>query len=182
MVSLKKITIKQIFTCLVVLLLILFSKAQLPLFLIGIGIVVLGEVIRIWAAGHLRKDKSLTTTGPYAYLKNPLYLGTLLVMIGACLCANNFIILAFGLVGFFIQYLPYKLRKEGDRLEKIFGQEYTDYAKQVPNLIPRLTPYHQEGVELKKWSFEQVKNNSEHLTFLAILIGIILISRNLWMR
>lgn len=182
MISLKNISIKQIFTCIVVLLLIIFANAQPLLFLIGIVIVLPGEAIRIWAAGHLRKDKSLTTSGPYAYLKNPLYLGTLLVLTGACFCANNFIILAFGLVVFFFHYLPYKLRKEGDRLEKIFGEEYTVYAKQVPNLIPRLTPYHKEGSEIKKWSFKQVKNNSEHLTFLAILIGIILISRDLWMR
>lgn len=182
MVSLKNINTKQIFTCIIILFLIIFAQAQLPLFFTGVGLVVLGEAIRLWAAGHLQKDSSLTTSGPYAYLRNPLYLGTLIVMIGACLCANNFIILAFGLLVFFIQYLPYKLRKEGDRLEKIFGQEYTDYAKQVPHLIPRLTPYRQEGAPLKKWSFEQVKNNSEHLTFLVILVGIILISRNLWPR
>lgn len=182
MISVKNITTKQIFTCIIVFLLIIFSQPQLPLFLIGGGIVVFGELIRLWAAGHLHKDSSLTTSGPYAYLKNPLYLGTLIVMIGACFCANNFIILAFGLVVFFIQYLPYKLRKEENRLEKIFGQEYTDYAKQVPHLIPRLTPYRKETTPLRKWSFKQVKNNSEHLTFLAILVGIILISRNLWMR
>ncbi|MEW6095250.1 MAG: isoprenylcysteine carboxylmethyltransferase family protein [bacterium] len=182
MISVKNISIKQIFTCIIALLLIIFSNAQPLLFLIGVGIILPGEAIRIWASGHLQKDKSVTTSGPYAYIRNPLYLGTLLVMIGTCLCANNFIILAFGLVIFFFYYLPYKLKKEGDRLERIFGEEYLVYAKQVPNLIPRLTPYRKEGGELKKWSFKQVKNNSEHLTFLAILTGIILISRNLWIR
>ncbi|MFH1563739.1 MAG: isoprenylcysteine carboxylmethyltransferase family protein [Nitrospirota bacterium] len=185
MVSVKNISIKQIFSCTVALLLIIFSNAQPIPFLIGVVIVSVGEAIRFWAAGHLRKDKSLTITGPYAYVKNPLYLGTLLVTVGTCLCAYNFIILAFGLAILFFQYLPYKLKKEGARLEKIFGEEYIAYAKQVPNLIPKLTPYRNEislteGKEVKKWSYEQVKGNSEHLTFLAILMGIILISRKLW--
>jgi protein-S-isoprenylcysteine O-methyltransferase Ste14 len=182
MVSIKNISIKQIFVCIVVILLIIFSNAQPIPFLIGIMIILPGEAIRIWAAGHLHKDKSLTTSGPYAYLRNPLYLGTLLIMIGVCICANNFIILAFGLAIFFFYYLPYKFKKEGNRLERIFGKEYIEYAKQVPNFIPRLTPYRKEGNEAKKWTFKQVKNNSEHLTFLVILIGIILISRNLWIR
>lgn len=182
MISVKNISIKQIFSCTVALLLIIFSNAQPIPFLIGVVIVSVGEAIRFWAAGHLRKDKSLTITGPYAYIKNPLYIGTVLVTIGMCLCAYNFIILAFGLAVLFFQYLPYKLKKEGTRLEKIFGEEYIAYAKQVPNLIPKLTPYRPEGKAVKKWSFEQVKGNSEHLTFLAILAGIILISRNLWIR
>ncbi len=182
MISVKNISIKQIFTCILVLLLIIFSNAQPLLFLIGVGIILPGEAIRLWAAGHLRKDKALTISGPYAYVKNPLYLGTLLVMIGICLCASNFYILIFGLAVFSFQYFPYKLKKEGDRLEKIFGEEYIEYARQVPTLIPGLTPYRPEGKEIKKWSFEQVKGNSEHLTFLAILIGVILISRNLWIK
>ncbi|MDI6735505.1 MAG: isoprenylcysteine carboxylmethyltransferase family protein [bacterium] len=182
MISIKNITMKQIFSCIVALLLIVFSNARPVPFLIGVVIVLLGEIIRFWAAGHLRKDKSLTTTGPYAYVKNPLYIGTLLVTIGMCLCAYNFYILALGLAVLFFQYLPYKLKKESERLEKIFGEEYTEYVRQVPALIPKLTPYRKEGGESKKWSFEQVKGNSEHLTFLAILIGVILISRNLWIR
>jgi len=182
MISLKNINIKQISCCIAVIILIIFSNPQPLLFLIGVMIILPGEAIRIWAAGYLQKDKSLTTSGPYAYLSNPLYLGTLLVMIGACICANNFFMLAGGLAFFFFYYFPYKLRKEGNRLKKIFGEEYIEYVKHVPPLIPRLTPYRKEGTKLKKWSFQQVKNNSEHLTFLVILAGIILISRNLWLR
>ena len=57
--------------------------------LYGLPVAVCGLLLRAWAAGHVRKDQSLTTCGPYAFVRNPLYLGTLLVAAGFALASRR---------------------------------------------------------------------------------------------
>src|SRR5512136_1851971 len=117
-------------------LLVIFAKPQWPGMMIGIVLVGLGEGIRIWAAGHLQKNENLTVTGPYAHVKNPLYVGTILITAGFCIMADNIYLLALAMFAFCFHYIPYKKRVEGDRLKKIFGERYEDYDLKVPEYIP----------------------------------------------
>lgn len=151
---------------------VLFSLAKpAPLwFIAGATAAAGGEWLRLWAAGHLRKNKQLTTTGPYAYVKNPLYIGTLLITVGYSAMARNIWIMIGGFVWFFVYYAPYKKQQEREKLVGSFGEPWVEYDKAVPDYLPRLTPYAGRGAN--RWSWNVVKENSEHETAVAVLIGL----------
>ena len=138
-------------------------------FIAGAAITLLGEGLRLWAAGHLRKNKQLTTTGPYSHVKNPLYIGTLLITVGYSAMAMNYWIMIAGFVWFFIYYAPYKKKQENEKLIGSFGAAWTEFDKAVPDYLPRLSPYPSRGTN--RWSWEVVKENSEHETAVAVFIG-----------
>ncbi len=160
------------------LLLVLFAKPNPAGTVIGVILILAGEAMRIWAAGHLRKNENLTVTGPYAYVKNPLYVGSILITTGFCILASNIYILAAATLAFCFHYIPYKKRVEGDRLKRIFGDRYEDYDQKVPDYIPRWTPYSQERAS---WSFRCFIGNSEGGILVLNALGIILIlTRPYW--
>lgn len=159
-------------------LLVIFAKPNLIGLLVGMILIILGEAIRIWAAGHLQKNEVLTVTGPYGYVKNPLYIGTILITTGFCILASNIYLLAASTFTFCFHYIPYKKRVEGDRLRRIFGSRYDDYDQKVPEYIPQWTPY---SVDKVGWRFKHFIENSEEGILLIILVGIVLIlSRPYW--
>ena len=166
-------------------LLVIFAKPQfsgISIWLSGISVgmvlIFLGEGIRIWAAGHLQKNEVLTVTGPYAYVKNPLYIGSILITAGFCILADNVYLLAAALFMFCFHYIPYKKRVEGDRMKKIFGSRFEDYDGKVPDYLPRWTPYPSEKVS---WEFRCLIENSEEGILLIVLAGILLVlSRPYW--
>jgi len=160
------------------LLLVLFARPNQLGIVIGIGLIALGEVFRIWAAGHLQKNEFLTVTGPYAYVKNPLYIGTILITAGFCILADNIYLLAAATFAFCFHYIPYKKRVEGDRLKKIFGSRYEDYDEKVPEYLPRWTPYSEGKVP---WRFKLFVENSEGGILLLNVMGILaILSRPYW--
>jgi protein-S-isoprenylcysteine O-methyltransferase Ste14 len=141
-------------------------------------LIFLGESVRIWAAGHLQKNEVLTVTGPYAYVKNPLYIGSIFITAGFCILGDNIYLLAAAFFMFCFHYIPYKKRVEGDRLRKIFGKQFDDYDQKVPDYLPILTPY---SSEKSPWQFGNFIENSEEGIVLLILAGILLIlSRPYW--
>lgn len=159
-------------------LLVFFAKPNLIGMAVGMILILFGEAVRIWAAGHLQKNEVLTITGPYTYVKNPLYIGTILITTGFCIFANNIYLLAAATFAFCFHYIPYKKKIEGDRLRKIFGSRYDDYDQQVPEYIPSWTPYTKEKAS---WQFKNFIENSEEGIVLIILAGIVLIlSRPYW--
>ncbi len=159
-------------------LLVIFAKPQFSGVLIGMILIFLGESIRIWAAGHLQKNEVLTVTGPYAYVKNPLYIGSIFITAGFCILGDNIYLLAVAFFMFCFHYIPYKKRVEGDRLRKIFGNQFDDYDQKVPDYVPILTPY---PGEKSPWQFGNFIENSEEGIVLIILAGILLIlSRPYW--
>ena len=100
-------------------------------FVPGAVLTLLGEWLRLWAAGHLRKNKQLTTTGPYSYVKNPLYIGTLLITLGYSAMAMNYWIMIGGFVWFFIYYAPYKKKQESEKLVGSFGQPWIEFIPSI---------------------------------------------------
>src|SRR4030042_589837 len=155
-----------------VLLLLIFARPTLPGIVVGILLIILGESIRIWAAGHLHKNEILTVSGPYAYVKNPLYIGTILITTGFCILANNIYLLAASTFMFCFHYIPYKKRVEGDRLRKIFVSQFEDYDQNVPDYIPRRTPY---SSQKNPWRFGSFIENSEEGILMIVVAGILLI-------
>jgi protein-S-isoprenylcysteine O-methyltransferase Ste14 len=110
------------------------SRPSTTSMLAGIPISVLGLLLRAWAAGHLAKDRQLATTGPYAYIRNPLYAGTLLVAVGIVIASRS-IWLALIFAGAFVfVYLP-AIELEEQHLRDIF-LEYPAYAARIHRFVP----------------------------------------------
>ena len=121
---------------------------------IGIVFVVLGEAIRLWSnayVGHVKvnwtqkargdpKEGHLITAGPYAYVRNPLYVGSFVIGLGLCLAVRN-PLLAAGALGFFVWSYRRKVRVEESIILDEWGQEYEAYRRGVPRWIPTLRPY-----------------------------------------
>jgi protein-S-isoprenylcysteine O-methyltransferase Ste14 len=106
--------------------------------LIGIALVVPGLMIRALASGQLRKNEQLATGGPYAYTRNPLYLGSLILAIGFAVASRSWWIVAGIALLFLAVYLPV-IRAEETFLRERFPQ-FEDYARHVPRFFPRLFP------------------------------------------
>ncbi len=105
----------------------------------GAILVVAGIAVRASASGHIRKNAELATTGPYAYSRNPLYLGSILIALGFLVAARNIWIAAGTLAMFVFVYLPVIMAEEKYLRSTFPG--YDRYASQVPRLLPRLTAY-----------------------------------------
>jgi protein-S-isoprenylcysteine O-methyltransferase Ste14 len=101
----------------------------------GIALACIGLVIRALASGQVKKDRELTTTGPYAFVRNPLYLGSILLGIGFAIAARDIWIGIFLVFYFVLIYLPV-IRGEQSYLRSTFPG-YASYTQQVPSLVPR---------------------------------------------
>jgi protein-S-isoprenylcysteine O-methyltransferase Ste14 len=167
--KLTKITTKTVLAGIVAVFLFLYAQPVPAWFIPGAVVTLAGEWLRLWAAGHLRKNKQLTTTGPYAHVKNPLYIGTLLITVGYSAMAMNIWIMVAGFLWFFVYYAPYKKKQENEKLIGSFGEAWTAFDKAVPDYLPRLSPYPGRGTN--RWSWAVVKENSEHETAAAVFIG-----------
>jgi len=119
---------------------LLFARPRPVTLLAGVTISVFGLFLRAWAAGHIRKNSALATSGPYAFTRNPLYLGNFLLGLGFTIGSGWWplgIVFAALFLGI---YLPV-MRVESHTLAKLFGESYQRYARGVPIFLPRLTPY-----------------------------------------
>jgi protein-S-isoprenylcysteine O-methyltransferase Ste14 len=122
------------------------ARPRLATLIVGGILSIMGLALRAWAAGHIRKNDALATSGPYAYTRNPLYLGSLLLGLGFTIAAARWE-LAFVFVALFVGiYFPV-MRVEASTLAGLFGESYQRYAREVPLYVPRLTPYRDQGAE-----------------------------------
>ena len=139
-----------------------------PRFLwISIALVVAGEAIRIWAAGHLQKEQVMTTGGPYRSIRNPLYLGSFLIAIGFCLVANSIWVWLLVVAYFVLCYIPV-IQFEESTLRDKFPSEFPPYAAAVPAFYPTPKLY---PVSSTRFSWQQVMRNKEYNATLGILIA-----------
>jgi protein-S-isoprenylcysteine O-methyltransferase Ste14 len=107
--------------------------------IIGAVVTLPGILLRGLASGHVKKNEELTTSGPYAYTRNPLYLGSLIMAIGFAIAARSIWVLIVMVVMFEAIYLPV-IRAEERFLRSTFPN-FGEYAQNVPRLLPRLTPF-----------------------------------------
>jgi protein-S-isoprenylcysteine O-methyltransferase Ste14 len=105
---------------------------------LGLVVSAAGLGLRGWSAGTIRKGEVLTTSGPYAYLRNPLYVGSFLIGAGLAVAGGSWLWLVL-FVGFFVTVYGPTIAAEAERLTEQFGQRYVDYSRQVPAFVPRLS-------------------------------------------
>jgi protein-S-isoprenylcysteine O-methyltransferase Ste14 len=144
-----------------------FSEPDAMSLAAGLPLSALGLLLRAWASGHLEKNLALTGTGPYARVRNPLYIGTLTVAAGFAVAARRWELgLLFASV-FLMVYLPV-VELEEQHLRKLFP-DFEDYARRVPRLVPRLGLVPGGG---KRFRWAIYKRNREYEALAGFLAGV----------
>jgi len=119
---------------------ILFARPRPFTLAVGAPISLLGLLLRAWGSGHLRKNDALAVSGPYAYTRNPLYLGSFIMGLGFTIASGRWWLGILFIALFLGIYLPV-MRVESATLAQLFGKSFEEYAAAVPVFLPRVTPY-----------------------------------------
>jgi hypothetical protein len=147
----------------------LAQPRPLPL-AVGGAISVLGLAIRAWASGHIRKNDALATSGPYAYTRNPLYLGSFLLGLGFTIGSGWWplgIVFAALFLGI---YFPV-MRVESATLAETFGTVYQRYASEVPLFFPRLKRFRNEPDQFTKFDSGLYMRYREYRATIGLLVA-----------
>jgi protein-S-isoprenylcysteine O-methyltransferase Ste14 len=156
-----------------------FSQPTPKSILVGGIVGVFGLWLRAYAAGYLHKQEVLTVTGPYAHTRNPLYLGSAILALGAAIGTRSWISLAILLSYFGVFYFMVMRREERELLAR-HGASFEQYACAVPLFFPRLTAARASGESSSSFSFAQYKKNHEWqaaIGFLLLLLVLLMIWR-----
>jgi len=141
----------------------------------GMPVCVLGLGIRAWAAGHLEKNMALATGGPYARVRNPLYIGTLLTAAGFVIASRRWELAILFAAVFLFVYLPV-IELEEQHLRTLFP-DYAEYARRVRKLIPG-RPL---AGEPRRFRWSRYMRNEEYQAVLGFVAGVAsLLVRLLW--
>ena len=173
-----------------VLAILYLSSFSYPYFIIGIGLIVVGESIRIYgvrfAGGATRTREvgapSLCTSGPYSRCRNPLYLGNMIIYCGVVLMAGGQFLWPLLFIVFIFFTLQYSMiiSLEEETLVKLFGNEYRLYRESVPKLFPRISPWLGNDKRVPLTMIQTLK--TEKRTLQNIIIIIILIGAKNYYR
>ncbi len=143
----------------------------------GALVMVPGLLLRGFASGHVQKDKQLTTSGPYAYTRNPLYLGSLLMAAGFAVAARSWWVVAIMLATLLLIYVPVVAGEERYLRNAFPG--YDDYARHVPRLFPRFTPY---GNARGEYSSERYWKHREYEAAIGCIVMLAVLMVKLFVR
>jgi protein-S-isoprenylcysteine O-methyltransferase Ste14 len=142
------------------------SQPSMQSLAVGIPGSIVGLAIRGWAAGHLEKNTALTDSGPYAWVRNPLYIGTLTVAAGLAIAARRWELGALFAAVFLLVYLPV-VELEEQYLRKLFPA-FPEYAGRVHKLLPH-TPSRPSS---KTFQWRLYRHNREYEALLGFLAGV----------
>ncbi len=144
-----------------------FSRPDARSLALGLPVSALGLLLRAWATGHVEKNIRLAESGPYTYVRNPLYLGTLLAAAGFAIASRRWPLAVLFAVVFVFIYLP-AIELEEQHLRKLFPN-FAEYAQRVPALFPQLAPA--KRPERFRWSL--YVRNREYQALIGFLAGAI---------
>jgi protein-S-isoprenylcysteine O-methyltransferase Ste14 len=148
-----------------------FARPQPKWLFCGVGIAALGLLLRAYAAGHLRKHKQLATSGPYAYTRNPLYLGSVFLAAGFSVASHSWISTVL-LAAYLLVFYPVVIRREQKELRTLYGDSFVEYASKVPAFWPRLSPATSSG-ERFSWTLYRQNREYEAAIGLAVAVAIL---------
>jgi len=132
---------------------------------IGAVVAVAGEMLRIWAAGHLNKSREVTVSGPYRWFAHPLYVGSTVIGIGlAIACASPVV---FALIAIYLAVtLTAAVRSEEAFLRRTFGDRYDQYRRGA----------RASGEEARAFTCAQVRANREYRAVIGLALTVLLLT------
>jgi protein-S-isoprenylcysteine O-methyltransferase Ste14 len=148
-----------------------FARPSWWTLILGGSVALIGLAVRAWSAGHIRKNSALATSGPYAYTRNPLYLGSFLLGVGFTIAAGRWF-LAIPFAALFLGIYYPVMRVEASDLAKLFGEDYRRYADAVPLFLPRLSPYRDEKTRGLKFDASLYMRYREYQAALGLLVAL----------
>jgi protein-S-isoprenylcysteine O-methyltransferase Ste14 len=146
-----------------------FSRPDLKSLILGLPVSALGLLLRAWATGHLEKNIRLAESGPYAYVRNPLYLGTSLVAAGLVIASRRWLLAVLFAAVFAFIYLPV-IELEEQHLRHLFSR-FEEYAQRVPALWPTLRTSKSAG----RFRWDLYVRNREYQALFGWLAGMALL-------
>jgi protein-S-isoprenylcysteine O-methyltransferase Ste14 len=139
------------------------AAPEWPTWMAGASIALAGELLRLWAAGHLEKSREVTSSGPYGYTRHPLYMGSTLIGIGLAVASASFVVAA--MIGLYLGLtLSAARRSEEAHLREKFGDAYDAYAEK------RTAPMD------RHFSWARALRNREHHTIAGLVAGFALLA------
>jgi protein-S-isoprenylcysteine O-methyltransferase Ste14 len=145
---------------------------------IGSCIALAGLFIRALASGHVEKNEALATSGPYAYTRNPLYLGSIVLAAGFLIAAKSWWLPLIAAAMLFAIYFPVICSEEAFLRARF--PEFGEYASQVPRLLPRLRPF---GSRPNSFSWHLYWKHREYNAALgAGLMIAALLAKSMWLK
>jgi len=159
---------RQWFAVIFVLIVSLFGSYNPLLFIIGGAIAAVGAAVRMWASGYVMKNKELATNGPYAYVRHPLYVGNILLLVGFSIASTQWwsFVLMIALLWF---YYPPTISYEDNKLRDLFGAEWEEWSKNIHALIPTFGA--KAGSMKSTWSFKKSLMQNAEPVIVVYLIG-----------
>ena len=146
---------------------------------VGGALTGLGLWIRGWSAGTIHKDQELTTTGPYAFTRNPLYLGSFFIGLGVAIAGGHWIWPLVFLL-FYAAVYTRTMAGEARHLSELFPERYPEYAAEVPGFLPRVTPWRDGGSE-GGFRWVQYRRNREWEAMLGAAAAFaVLVAKAFW--
>jgi protein-S-isoprenylcysteine O-methyltransferase Ste14 len=152
------------------------SRPSMLSLTIGFPVAIMGLLLRGWAAGHLEKNIRLATAGPYAWVRNPLYLGTVLAAAGLAIASRRPALILLFALAFVLVYLP-AVQREEEYLRELFPA-FAEYSRTVPGFLPRRPVKTAAG----DFRMDLYWRNEEYRALLGFLAGAAwLIAKLFWM-
>jgi protein-S-isoprenylcysteine O-methyltransferase Ste14 len=159
-------------------LLLVSARPNLPAFLYGLGFIVSGELIRLWAVAHAGGSTrtrnvgapEFVTSGPFAHARNPLYIANTLIYIGIAFLAGGKLLWIAIALGFSILQYSLIVSLEEETLNQLFSPDYRLYCRGVPRWIPRLTPWEWRLPRTPDWGDAWRNEKHTRLNIIAALL------------
>jgi len=170
-----RVPIARVFIVVIVLYSFLWQRIEVPpltsaLSLVGIGLAVLGVLIRGLAAGYLHKNQELATDGIYALARHPLYLGSSLIALGLLLVIRDPVVAAAVVVVMVVTYLP-TIASEEAKMAQRFPEAWPGYRDSTPRILPRIDRI---GSLIRGgWNAAQWRHNAEYNAPLAMILVLV---------
>jgi len=141
----------------------------------ALSLIILGLATRMYASGFVLKNKELSTTGPYAFMRHPLYTGNIIILIGLC-GVNGSLWSLITAVIFFWFYYPPAIEYEDRKLKSLFPETWENWANKTPALVPKLKGIFNQQLDLKRWSLKKsLITNYEPVIVIYVLTWLVII-------
>lgn len=139
------------------------ARPTLRSWVVGLTVAVVGEALRVWAAGHLEKSREVTRSGPYRFMRHPLYVGSTVLAAGVVIASRSGVIAAIATI-YMLATITAAVRTEEAFLRQTFGSTYDEYRAARAEPMDR------------RFSFARVMQNREYRAMAGLIIGFALLA------